>query len=295
MTASLIAMPAGATLERGQGGFDRVVIDTPACTGEIYLYGAHVTGWQPRGARPVLWMSGHSLFEPGRPIRGGIPICFPWFGPHPADASRPPHGFVRLVPWTLERVVRDALDTITVALSLDVPADREPSWPHAVRLTLEARFGTELAVALGVENVGPTACPVQEALHTYFAVGDIRQVAIEGLAGTTYVDKLRGGERAVQDAAPIRFAGETDRPYLGTGATTTIVDPAWARRIAVGKRGSRTTVVWNPWIAKARAMPDFGDDEWPGMVCVEAANALDDALALAPGARHTLETVVRLA
>ena len=137
---------------------------------------------------------------------------------------------------------------------------------------------------------------MQEALHTYFAVGDIRQVAIEGLAGTTYVDKLRGGERAVQDAAPIRFAGETDRPYLGTEADNDHRRPGVGRG---GSRsasaGSRTTVVWNPWIAKARAMPDFGDDEWPGMVCVEAANALDDALTLAPGARHTLETVVRLA
>ena len=289
MNAPPIALPPGATLQPGRGGLERLVVDTPACVGEIYLHGAHVTGWQPRGEAPVLWLSGHSAFEPGRPIRGGIPICFPWFGPHPTDASRPPHGFVRVTPWTLERVTREA-DTITAVLSLVVSADREPSWPHAAALHLEVCFGRELAVAFTVANRGTTACPVAEALHTYIAVGDIRQVTLEGLAGTAYVDKVRGGVRAVQDAAPLAFDGETDRPYLGTEAPVSVVDPAWKRRIVVAKEGSRTTVVWNPWIAKARAMPDFGDDEWPAMVCVEAANALDDAYTLAPGATHTLRT-----
>ena len=293
MNALPIALPPGATLQPGRGGLERLVVDTPACVGEIYLHGAHLTGWQPRGDAPVLWLSAHSVFEPGRPIRGGIPICFPWFGPHPAEASRPPHGFVRLAPWTLERVTREA-DTITATLALAVAADREPLWPHAVALRLEACFGRELAVAFTVENRGTTACPVAEALHTYVAVGDIREVTLEGLAGSPYVDKVRGGVRAVQDAAPLAFDGETDRPYIGTEAAVTIVDPALRRRIVVEKEGSRTTVVWNPWIAKARAMSDFGDDEWPAMVCVEAANALDDAFTLAPGASHTLRTRLRV-
>ena len=293
MNAHPIALPPGATLQPGRGGLECLVVDTPACAGEVYLHGAHVTGWQPRGEAPVLWLSALSAFEPGRPIRGGIPICFPWFGPHAADASRPPHGFVRLAPWTLERVTREA-DTVTATLALAVAADREPLWPHTAALRLEASFGRELTVAFTVENRGTTPCPVAEALHTYVAVGDIRQVTLEGLAGTPYVDKVQGGVRAVQDAAPLAFAGETDRPYLGTDAAVTIVDPVRARRIVVEKEGSRTTVVWNPWIAKARAMPDFGDDEWPAMVCVEAANALDDAFTLAPGAAHTLRTRLRV-
>ena len=125
-------------------------------------------------------------------------------------------------------------------------------------------------------------------------MGDIRQVAVEGLAGATFVDKMRGGERFVQDAAPIRFAGETDRVYLDTAAATTIVDAALRRRIEIAKTGSRSTVVWNPWIAKARAMPDFGDDEWPSMVCVETANVLDDALTLPPGGEHRLQALIRV-
>lgn len=293
MNASPITLPPGATLQRGRGGLERLVVDTPACAGEIYLHGAHVTGWHPRGEAPVLWLSGHSVFEPGRPIRGGIPICFPWFGPHAADTSRPPHGFVRLAAWSLKRVTREG-DAITAVLSLPVAAAHEPLWPHAVALRLEACFGRELAVAFTVDNLGATACPVAEALHTYIAVGDIRQVTLEGLAGVGYVDKVQGGKRAVQGDGPLAFEGETDRPYLGTASAVTIVDPVRARRIVVEKEGSRTTVVWNPWIAKARAMPDFGDDEWPEMVCVEAANALDNAYVLAPGASHTLRTRLRV-
>ena len=294
MSLSAIPLPSGATLQAGRGGLPCLGIDTPACTGEIHLHGAHVTAWQPHGHGPVLWMSRHSAFEPGRPIRGGIPVCFPWFGPHPSDPSRPPHGFARLSPWTLDRVERRIDDAVAVTLSLRTGADDLRHWPHPCALTLEATFGRQLVVALSIRNDGDSPCMFQEALHTYFAVGDVRQVAIEGLAGTTYVDKVRGGERFRQDAAPIGFTGETDRAYLDTESTTVIDDAAQGRRIAVEKQGSRTTVVWNPWIAKAKAMPDFGDDEWPAMVCVETANALDNAVTLAPGDGHRLQASIRV-
>ena len=294
MTHPPVSLPPGVSLRPGRGGLDCLSVHTEACTGEIYLHGAHVTGWQPRDSEPVVWLSGHSAFEPGKPIRGGIPICFPWFGPHPSDSSRPPHGFARLAAWTLDQVGRDADGAVGVTLSLRTDGGAPQAWPHRCRLTYTATFGRHLALELAIRNLGDAPCPVQEALHTYFAVGDIREVAVEGLAGATYVDKLRGGERFVQEQAPIRFAGETDRVYLDTAATTTIVDAARQRRIVVEKQGSRTTVVWNPWMAKARTMPDFGDDEWPAMVCVETANALDDALDLAPGGDHRLRAVIRV-
>ena len=293
MSPTTMAMPAGVALYPGRGNLDHLTIDTPACTGEMYLHGAHVCAWGPRGGEPVIWMSAGSAFEAGRPIRGGVPLCFPWFGPHPTNPGRAPHGFARLLRWTLDRVARDG-DAVTVTLSLRNDAEFDDLWPHRCALTYTASFGRELALELAVRNVGATACPVQEALHTYIAVGDIRQLAIEGLAGVTYVDKMRGGERFVQDAAPLRFTGETDRPYLDTDAAVTIVDAAWKRRVVVEKDGSRTTVVWNPWLAKAKAMPDFGDDEWPLMVCVEAANALDNAYVLAPGTEHRLCTRIRV-
>ena len=296
MTFAPIRLPAGTSLRPGRGGLDCLSIDTDACAGEIHLHGAHVTGWQPRGSAPVIWMSGHSAFAPGKPIRGGVPVCFPWFGPHPSDAMQPPHGFARLSKWTLDRVERrdDRDGAVDVTLSLRTDAGQPHSWPHRCLLTFRTTFGRHLALELVVRNVGETPCVVQEALHTYFSVGDIRQVAVEGLAGATFVDKIRGGERFVQDAAPIRFTGETDRVYLDTATTTAIVDPALERRIVVEKQGSRATVVWNPWIAKAKAMPDFGDDEWTSMLCVETANVLDAALTLAPGGEHRMQARIRV-
>jgi len=289
-----LPMPPGASLSPGEGGLPRVAIDVPSCTGEIFLHGAHVTRWAPHGARPVLWTSRESRFEPGRPIRGGVPICFPWFGPHPAYPDRPPHGFARLLPWTLVEVARVG-DAIRVALSLRTAEAQHALWPHPCTLDYSVLFGSELVLELAVRNAGDAPCTLHDALHTYFAVGDVRRVEVEGLGGETFVDKVRGGERAVQDDAPLRIGGETDRVYLATEATTTIVDPVEGRRIVVAKRGSRSTVVWNPWIAKAAAMPDFGDDEWTSMLCVETANALDDAVTLPPGGVHRLRAQIRVA
>jgi D-hexose-6-phosphate mutarotase len=291
MTPPTLALPPGTSLSAGRGGLDRVALDVPACTGEIYLHGAHVTAWAPRGFDPVIWMSGSSAYERGRPIRGGVPICFPWFGPHATHAERPAHGFARLVAWTLDGVTRED-ESVKVRLSFANGAEQAGLWPHRCALAYTAEFGRGLVLELTVRNVGDSPFTFAEALHTYFAIGDIRRTTVEGLAGATYVDKVRGGERFVQDDAPIRFTGETDRPYLGTTATTTIVDAAKRRRIVVRKQGSRTTVVWNPWIAKAKAMPDFGDAEWSSMLCVETANALDDAVTLAPGEEHRLRAEI---
>src|SRR5512137_1829027 len=149
MNPSAIPMPPGAVLQPGRGKLERLSIDTPACTGEIYLHGAHVTAWQPRGRAPVIWMSGSSMFEPGRPIRGGVPICFPWFGPHPLDPGRAPHGFARLVPWTLDSVIRTG-DAVKVTLSLETGAEHHEVWPHRCALTYTAEFGRELALELAV-------------------------------------------------------------------------------------------------------------------------------------------------
>jgi glucose-6-phosphate 1-epimerase len=294
MTIPAVSLPPGVSLRSGRGGLACLAIDTPVCSGEIYLHGAHVTGWRPRGSAPVIWMSAHSAFLPGKPIRGGIPICFPWFGPHPADATRPPHGLARLSSWTFDGVAGRADGAVEVNLSLRTEADPVARWPHRFELSFRATFGQELALELGVRNVDESACLFQEALHTYFSVGDIRRVTVEGLSGATFVDKVRGGERSVQDSSPLHFAGETDRVYLGCETATTIVDPVLERRIVIEKQGSRTTVVWNPWIAKAAAMPDFGDDEWPAMVCVESANALDDAVTVVPGESHRLQARIRV-
>ena len=228
----------------------------------MYLHGAHVAHFQPAGERPVLWMSGESRFESGKPIRGGVPICFPWFGPKAGAADAPQHGLVRTRPWALRAVT---------------PEDGR------LRVSLDVAVGPSLSLTLTVRNPGPLPFTFEEALHSYFAVSDVRQVLLHGLEGVGFVDKTAAGARRPGDAGPIAITAETDRVYLGTEARVTIEDSGWERRIVVSKSGSRTTVVWNPWVAKGKAIPDFADHEWPGMVCVETANALDDAVSLAPG------------
>ena len=255
-------------------------------TGSVYDHGAHVTSWVPTGAAPVLWMSASTVLDDATPIRGGIPICFPWFGPGRTPAQVGVHGVARVRPW----VHLDAVHTreaVTARWSLDV-SEGEPLSFHA---EYSVTFGRELTLALTITNTGSAAGEFEEALHTYIAVGDIHQVRIEGLDGASFFDKVAGAE-AVQ-RGDVVFTGETDRVYRATGETV-LVDPVLQRRIVVAREGAADAVVWNPWIAKAAAMPDFGDDEWTGMVCIEGANALDDAITLQPGASHTMTYSLRV-
>jgi len=285
-------LPDGARIEMGPGGLERVALATDAAEAFVYLHGAHVAHYAPRGRPPVLWTSRESRYESGKPIRGGVPVCFPWFGPKSSVPDAPLHGFARTRPWSLHSVERTGDGRLRARLELVSDEATRALFPHDLRVSLEAVVGSSLALALTVRNTGPFPFTFEEALHSYFAVSDVRQCRIGGLEGAGYLDKTAAGARRPGEPAPIVVAAETDRVYLGTDATVTVEDPGWARRIVVSKSGSRTTVVWNPWVAKAKAMPDFGDDEWPGMVCVETANALDDAVTLAPGASHTMTATI---
>ena len=271
----------------GGGGLPRIEITNPLGTAHVYLHGAHVSHFQPTGQAPVLWMSGKSLFVAGTPIRGGIPLCWPWFGPHSERKDVPSHGFARLKPWTLSETAQLSDGRTRVVLTLADDEASRAQWPHAFRVSYTVTVGRDLELDLRVDNPGSTAFRYEEALHTYLAVGDVRTTTVEGLAGTTYLDKVRDFARVVQDGA-VAFAGETDRVYLDTTAPCLVVDQVGKRRLGIAKEGSADTVVWNPWIAKAKAMTDFGDDEWTGMVCVETVNALGHAVDLAPGASHHL-------
>ena len=280
--------PDGARLEKGPGGLDR--LDLHAAEGEalVYLQGAHVAHFQPKDGRPVLWMSAASRFEAGKALRGGVPICFPWFGPKAGSPEAPLHGYARILPWTVESVTRETGGGLRAVLELTAEATARGGFPRELRLSLAVTVSRSLRMELTVRNSGSAAATFEEALHSYVAVSDVRQVRVHGLEGVGYVDKTAGMARKAGESEPIAIEAETDRVYTGATGTVTVEDPGWGRRIVVGKRGSATTVVWNPWVAKAKAMPDFGDDEWTGMVCVETANALDDAIHLAPGASHVM-------
>ena len=242
----------------------------------------------------MIWTSARSYFRPDKAIRGGVPVCFPWFGPHPSNPAQPAHGFVRLADWTLREASEAPDGIVTLAFVIESDDTTRASWPHDFRATLTCSIARTLAISLRVENRGSAPFTFEEALHTYFAVGDIRQVAISGLEETEYLDKVLDFARRRQPAKPIRFSGETDRVYLDTTAECRIDDPAWHRSIAAAKSGSHTTVVWNPWIDRARALSDFGDDEWRNMVCVETANVGESAVRLDPEGVHVMSVNIRV-
>ena len=287
-------IPGAVRFEEGRGGLVRVAVNTSHAEAHVYTHGAHVTHWQPAGAAPVLFLSQRSVFQPGKPIRGGVPVCFPWFGPNARSASLPMHGFARLMEWAVESVRQQGAGEVALTLVLRSNDQTRSFWPHEFELRHTVTVGAELTMALETRNTGKEPFTVTEALHTYLRVGDVRKIEITGLENTDYIDKVAGGRRENQGSWPITFTGETDRVYAGTRAATVLNDPGLGRRIVVEKSGSSSTVVWNPWIAKAAAMPDFGDDEWPGMVCVETANAADDAVTVAPGESQTMTARIRL-
>jgi len=259
-------------------------------------HGAHILAWQPASAtHPVLFLSPRSPFTPGKAIRGGVPLCFPWFGPKTDDPKAPQHGFARTREWTVETTEVAADGTARLVFSLEADTATRAAWPHTFSARYRVDAGRVLTAALTIDNRGDTPLTFGAALHTYLAVSDVRQIAIRGLEHTDYLDKVGGASvRRREGAAPMRFTGETDRVYLDTTATCVVDDPGWARRIHVSKTGSRSTVIWNPWTEKARAMADLGEDAWPGFVCVETCNAGDDTVTLAPGAAHTLAMEIRV-
>jgi glucose-6-phosphate 1-epimerase len=286
-------IPDALTFETGRNGLVRVVMATPQAEAQLYLHGGQVTHFQLRGERPVLFLSEKSRFESGAPIRGGVPIVFPWFGPKTGDPAAAMHGLARLADWSVELTTRAADGSVLLVLGLASERPAQPAWPHPYALRYSVTVGRTLELRLEVGNPSADALSFEEALHTYLAVGDVRVVSVAGLEGTAYIDKTDGMRRKRQGPGPLHIVGETDRVYLGTQAACSLEDPTWARRLVVEKSNSEATVVWNPWVAKAAAMPDFGDEEWPGMLCIETCNVADHRVTLPAGERHVMHARIR--
>ena len=287
-------IPGTAVFTDHPGGLVALEITAPGATGRLFLHGAHVTDWQPKGGDPVLFMSSGSHFAPAKAIRGGVPLIFPWFGARAGDAKAPQHGFARTASWAVESIGASPDQSIAVVLRLDDSGQTRASWPFAFTARFRVTFGSTLTMALEVENRSGEPIQFEEALHTYLVVSDVQKVAVRGLEDTEFIDKVDATARKRLGSDPLTFTGETDRVFLNTTATCTLEDPGYRRRIVVEKSGSNSTVVWNPWIAKAKAMADFGDDEWPRMLCIETANADENAVTLTPGATHTMAAMVRI-
>jgi glucose-6-phosphate 1-epimerase len=276
----------------GPGGLMCLDLSTAHSTARIFLQGAHVASFQRNGEQPLLFLSSESVFAPGKAIRGGVPVIFPWFGARAGDSASPAHGFARTCEWNVASISQDQSGAVSVVFTLSDSPETRALWPFEFQLRYEIVVGTELGMSLRVENRSAESFQYEEALHTYFLVSDVRNVRIEGLLGAEYIDKVDGFRRKTQDAPLIEITAETDRVYAGTRTTCTAADPGMLRVIRVVKEGSDTTVVWNPWIAKSAAMSDFGDDEWPTMLCIETANAGENAVTLDPGAAHVMRATV---
>ncbi len=260
--------------------------------------GAQILSYQRHGERPLIWLSEQAEFNQGQSVRGGVPLCWPWFGDlrrnpqavqsmYQGGSLAPAHGLVRGLDWQLL-----GIDQQDGGVSLDFVFNSAeqplPAWPHAVELKLRIQLNDKLHLQLHNRNLGDTPVAISQALHSYFAVSDIHQVQVEGLQGCRYLETLEDWQQRMQDG-PLGFAGETDRIYLDTPAQLDILDPLWQRRICMHSSGSASAVLWNPWIDKARRLSQFAGDAWTGMLCVEHANVLNDMLTLAPGEQHRLD------
>ncbi|MDX8413781.1 MAG: D-hexose-6-phosphate mutarotase [Mariprofundales bacterium] len=273
----------------GEGGLPVAVVSNGLGKASIALQGAHLLSFQAKGEQPLIWMSDDATFAPGKSLRGGIPICWPWFGPHSSDSSLPGHGPARTNLWLPTATASLNDGTTRISFTLEQTKTVRKICAHPLQVQLHITVGSELSLTLETTNLGDTPYMLGDAFHTYFRVGDLRQVQISGLEGCRYLDKVDNMTEKEQ-LGSLSITSETDRIYLDTKGKCTIVDPVMQRRIIINSAGSASTIVWNPWLTLANTMGDLGENGYLKMLCVETANAASDCIHLAAKATHCLTT-----
>lgn len=258
-------------------------------TARFSPHGGHLIEFTPGGQPPLLFLSKRTAMTPGKAIRGGIPVIFPWFGARQGHPESPMHGLVRTRVWNLAEMDVPGEGPARVRLTFESNDETLAIWPHAFALSLEFTFDEDLAIRWESRNTGDSDFVFEQALHPYFPVADVNSASVHGLQGAEFVDKTDAMRFRTDSAEAVFFTGETDRLYLDTDSVLSLEDPASRSRIVFGKAGSLSSVVWNPWIAKAAALPDLDDEEWKEFVCVEQANAARNAVTLRPGEVHLFE------
>lgn len=263
----------------------------------IAQQGAQILSYGPDDEPSIIWLSEEAKLEPGNSVRGGVPVCWPWFGdlqrnPHsiqamhqqPQQASA--HGLVRSIDWSLAEIEQSE-QAACISFSYNSLEQPLAHWPHAAELKLTVRLGERLSISLTCRNLGQQPLTFSQALHTYFAVSNIQTVSVVGLEDCDYIETMDNWQTRTQSGA-LHFSGETDRIYLHPPAKLQICDPDWQRTINLLSRGSQSAVIWNPWIDKARRLSQFNDAAWQQMLCIESANVLEDMITLAPASEHQL-------
>lgn len=285
-------IPNLAEVISGNGGLPKVRVTTPSVSADIYLHGAQLTSWRPVNVEEVLFLSEHSSWQDGRAIRGGVPVCFPWFRSKADAPSAPAHGFVRTKEWRLESV-ESVGESVVVTCSAENDETTHRWWPYEFCLVHKLSIGQTLRLELNVTNTGPASFRFEEALHTYFRVSGVANVSIRGLDQITYLDNVDGNNKKTQ-SGDLTFTKQTDNAFLDVHSAADLIDPTWRRTIRTEKANSATTVVWNPWQEGAASLGDLGTDEWRQFACVEASNILGSAVSLAPGQEHGMQAIIRI-
>ncbi|GIZ13169.1 D-hexose-6-phosphate mutarotase [Pseudomonas sp. NCCP-436] len=258
--------------------------------------GAQILGYRQAEQPPLIWLSPDAAYRTGQSVRGGVPVCWPWFGdlrrnPQAVQAhyradEAPAHGLLRTLPWELQDIQQQA-GGVSLRLTYDTIRHPLPHWDGEASLSLTLELTEQLQLHLETHNLGQSPLTFSQALHSYFAVSDVHTVRIEGFDGCRYIDTLQDWQILLQEGEPL-IEGETDRLYLNVPARLVINDPAWNRRILLESRGSASAVLWNPWTDKARRLSQFPDSAWKEMLCIETGNLWDDIVSLLPGQRHQL-------
>lgn len=291
-TLQTFEIPGTLRFETDQNGLIRIVVNNGLADAEIYLHGAHLTHFQPGGEAPVIFDGKESRITPPKSAHAGIPLCWPWFGAHPTESTKPQHGFARDRVWRLKRTaVLDNNETeVVLALSDD---DRTRAlFPFSFALETTFRIGKTLTVKLRTTNTDDRHFTLTQALHTYFSVSDIETIAISGVEGTPFVDYTDNRKEKCEERT-LTIHQEVNRVYVLTDAACTITDTALKRKIVIEKSGSRSTTIWNPW--RESGIHDLPDDKYRAFVCIETTNALQDAVVLQPGESHMLMQKISVA
>lgn len=270
-----------------EGDLAFITVSNKYADADICLYGAHVTSFRPQNAMDILWLSPESFFEVGKPIRGGIPVCFPWFGPHKTDPEKPQHGFGRLMYWEVVSTASRPSGETEIALQLCSSDETKLYWESDFCAEMLIVVGPKLEVTLKVTNTSAKSFEYSCALHSYYNISALENISIEGLRGTTYYNQLTG-EHDIQEEELLTIQDSLTRHYLNTESTVVIEDGVFRRRIKVEKSGSKVTTVWNPGEETCAAIADLPDDAFHAFVCVEATNAFEYPVRLNPG--ETFET-----
>lgn len=284
----------GLTFSELSEGYLVAEIDNAHAKARIAVQGANVLDYQPKGQEPVIWLSPVASFKVGKSVRGGVPVCWPWFGAHEVDSSKPGHGYARVTPWTLQTVENLDSGALRLRWQLEESNATRTLWDLDTPVTLDITIGANLQLILTTRNLNDSPVIVSEALHTYFTISDVDKVQVHGLDGCEYYDKVEGMQRKTQTGA-VTISSEVDRVYVNTDTECVIEDQGLQRRIHINKQNSQSTVVWNPWVDKANKMGDLGDDGYRRMLCVESGNALENEVIIPALGEHYFAVEYRVA